>query len=112
MIDVEDFVIPFNENQHAFQVKKHVWGENATKISPKNVLIKSTGIQEVNMWNYFAQTIIQKTGGSKSTLFFMEVALKTQIIIDCLLQSARNDGVKVEVKDTSNLICTKQKGTF
>ena len=80
MINVEDFVIPFNENQHSFQVNKHVWCENATKIVSKNDLIKSTGIQEVNMWNYFAQTIIQKTGGSENTLFFMKVALKTQII--------------------------------
>ena len=103
---IEDFVIPFNENEHSFLVKKHVWGSKATEIQAKCDLIKSHGIQEVAMWNYFAQSIIQKDGGKNGSLFFMKVALKTQIIIDCLLQSARNNGVKVEVKDTSNLIHT------
>ena len=107
MIEIADFVIPFNENEHSFQVNKHVWGDNATKISPQNNLIKSVGIQEVNMWNYFAQSIIQKNGGTASSLFFMKVALKTQIIIDCLLESARNNGVKVQVKDTTNELYKK-----
>lgn len=102
MIELEDFVIPFDENKHSFQVTKHVWGSRATKISPKAETIYTSGIQEVNMWNYFAQSVLQKDGGKQSTLFLMQVALKTQVIVDCMLKSARRGGIKVKVNDISD----------
>ena len=102
MIELEDFVIPFNENKHSFRVTKHVWGHKATKVSPKTETTQTSGIQEVNMWNYFAQSVLQKDGGKQSTLFLMQVALKTQIIIDCMLKSARSGGISVNVNDISD----------
>ena len=102
MIELEDFVIPFNENNHSFRVNKHVWGQQATKVSPKTETTYTSGIQEVNMWNYFAQSVLQKDGGKQSTLFLMQVALKTQIIIDCMLKSARSGGISVNVNDISD----------
>ena len=40
-------------------------------------------------------------------VIFYESCIKTQIIIDCLLESARNNGVKVQVKDTTNELYKK-----
>ena len=85
-----------------FEVTKHVWGHKATKVSPKTETTQTSGIQEVNMWNYFAQSVLQKDGGKQSTLFFMQVALKTQVLIDSMLKSARSGGISVKVNDISD----------
>ena len=109
VIEMEDFVIPFQPSSASFSVKKHVWGENALAID-RQVRTEETAeasAQEVRMWECFAaECKASDDGRDGSRAFWRSVAMKTQVCMDALLASAAQNGASVEVADVGTSACS------
>jgi len=102
-IELNDFVIPTNASGTTFRQVKHAWGSKAEKIDVQTKEVECQGDQTIAMWETFRHLVVAATGGGggggggEGMQFYMEVALKTQLVVDALLESGRNGGVAIEV---------------
>jgi predicted dehydrogenase len=96
-IELNDFVIPADPTKSSFNLIKHKWGSKAEKIDVQCNTVECQGEQTIQMWETFQQLVSNTidTTSSADKQFYMEVALKTQMIVDALLESGRNDGAEV-----------------
>ena len=98
-IELDDFVIPKDSELTTFSRVKHAWGAKAQKIQVVKKVEECPGDQTVAMWDRF-HSIARKNSCPKDMeqrQFFAEVVLKTQMVVDALMESARSGGSEVEV---------------
>jgi predicted dehydrogenase len=102
-VSVRDFVLPYYGCESEFVADRPVFNVKGTSYHweshPKRFAVTeySDGApdsQETNMIRTFSGLAL----GGKPDSFWPEVALKTQLVLDACLASARQDGALVEVK--------------
>ncbi|WP_417850614.1 Gfo/Idh/MocA family protein [Thalassoglobus sp.] len=102
-ITLNDFVLPWCGNEMSFEVNNAVFDfTGCVCVMEKHTRIHHIGeysnnapdSQETNLFRTFSQLAL--TG--KPDPFWPEIALKTQIVMDACLESARNGSVPVDIK--------------
>ena len=102
-IELNDFVIPTKAAKTSFRQVKHVWGAKAENIDVQTTDVECVGDQSKQMWETFQQLLAVDEGKSVGTTgssgrgqqFYMDVVLKTQMIIDALMASSKQGGVEI-----------------
>ena len=95
-IEMDDFVIPKDPKATSFNVVKQNWGAKAQNIQVDCDTVVCEGDQTVLMWEAFREISLNEDGRRS---FFIDVALKTQLIIDALMESSRQGGAVVVVPE-------------
>jgi predicted dehydrogenase len=102
-IDVRDFVLPYYGCESSFVADRPVFNVKGTRYHweshPKRFAVTeysdgAPDAQETNMIRTFSDLVL----GGKPDPIWGEIALKTQVVLDACLASARMDGANVEVK--------------
>jgi predicted dehydrogenase len=102
-IDIRDFVLPYFGCESAFVADRPVFNVQGTRYHWESHLKRfavteysdgTPDAQETNM----IRTISGLALGGKVDPFWSEIALKTQVVLDACLASARKDGAMVAVK--------------
>ena len=99
---VPDFVVPYTGAESAFEVRqdtvrqedsRYRTGSHTTRYAAVEYGDGAANSQEANMIRTFAQYVLSR----KPDPTWGEIALKTQVVIDACLRSARSGGVPVAV---------------
>lgn len=98
-IEMEDFVIPLRPDVGKFTKVTHRWGPQAQRIQADRVEVECVGDQTMAMWEAFHAIAKDPT----QRAFWMEVALKTQMVIDALMESAREGGKTIALPAVENI---------
>ena len=110
-VEMDDFVIPKDPMVTSFTTVKHNWGPKAQRIQVAREETNCEGDQTVAMWECFASMALGAANGKETETekkdhsikskrdFFVEVAIKTQLVIDALMESSKNGGAEVLVPE-------------
>ena len=90
-IEMEDFVIPVSPSVGRFTKVKHNWGPKAQHIDAVRLDEDCHSNQTSAMWETFSAI----ANDAAQRPFWMEVALKTQVVMDALMQSSQKNGEAV-----------------
>ena len=111
-VSLDDFVLPFYGAEATFEVNRPVFRVSGCTFNmeshPKRYAVSeysegAPGAQEVNMIHNFSSFVLSE----KLEPTWGEMALKTQLVLDACLQSAR-DGGRVVVWKTILDVCSSQ----
>ncbi|GMI10579.1 hypothetical protein TrRE_jg7516 [Triparma retinervis] len=99
-VDIEDFVIPNEEERAGFEIVKEDFVEEARRCSrtKEYVEVENAKPQQTLMWEEFARRVYNRSegGGGQRDGFSHEVM--TQLCIEACMRSAREGSREVEVK--------------
>jgi predicted dehydrogenase len=96
-LTVPDFVLPFFGSQAAFEINTPVFRvrgcdfnmeDHTRRVAVDEYSNSAPDSQETNMIRKFADIVLS----GKTELFWGEIALKTQLVLDACLRSAGADG--------------------
>lgn len=100
---LNDFVLPNFGNEVAFQVSQSNFNVSGTRFNMENHLRRiavnefsnnAAAAQETNLFRNFGKLVID----GKVDNYWPEIALKTQIILDACLESARQDARLIKIQ--------------
>ncbi len=100
---VRDFVLPYYGSELSFEVAKpifHLAGcdfnmeEHTRRVAVREYSNGAAGAQEVNLFQSFADLAISRRLDPR----WGEMSLKTQIVLDACLRSAREGGRQIEIQ--------------
>ncbi|MCA9057099.1 MAG: Gfo/Idh/MocA family oxidoreductase [Planctomycetaceae bacterium] len=100
-LQMNDFVLPYYGNNVEFEVASHQFVADGCRFSMERHS-RTTSLpeysnnartaQETNLFRTFSQLVVEGRRDS----FWPEVALKTQLVLDAALKSARNNGQPID----------------
>ncbi|WP_437225551.1 Gfo/Idh/MocA family protein [Planctomicrobium sp. SH661] len=104
---VNDFVLPHFGNETAFTVSQSVFDIQGTRFNmqnyPRRVAVRelsNNGVdaQETNLFRTFSQLVNE----GRIDPYWPDISMKTQIVLDACLESARNDARPVRISNPEN----------